>query len=55
MECFLTYMTYLKKKKKKALNTKGTIYKVPEKKPCSNGPCELLSSCNFTLGLALKI
>lgn len=52
---FLDLYDLLKKKKKKALNTKGTIYKVPEKKPCSNGPCELLSSCNFTLGLALKI
>lgn len=37
-------MIYLKKKKKKALNTKGTIYKVPEKKPFSNGPCEVVIS-----------
>lgn len=61
MECILIYEIYFffKKKKNKgvgaALSTKGAIYKVPEKKPWSNGPCELLNGCNFTLGLALKI
>lgn len=55
MECFLIYMIYLKEKErkekrkekrggqgkeKKGIKYKGAIYKVPEKKPYSNGPCE---------------